>query len=66
MFTFVLVIVIGGQAMATNCEDGALCFETYDKCSLFAQRLNNRPDLDIQAYCERQSIYKFKYAPIKL
>ena len=52
--------------MATNCEDGALCFETYDKCSLFAQRLNNRPDLDIQAYCERQSIYKFKYAPIKL
>ena len=58
--------MIGGQTIATNCEDGALCFESYDKCSVFAQRLNNRPDLTIQAYCERQNIYKFKYAPIKL
>ena len=66
MITFVLVLVIGGETVASNCDEGALCFETYDECSVFAQRLNNRPDLDIRAYCERQSIYKFKYAPIEL
>lgn len=66
MVTFVLVIVIAGHTMAEDCRDGALCFDNSRLCEIFAQRLNNRPDTDIQAYCERQHLYDFKFAPIRI
>jgi hypothetical protein len=67
MITFVLVLIIGGQTVATDCADGALCFEDSDRCWYFAQRLNNRPEgLSIEARCEKQVVYNYRYAPIRL
>ena len=65
MVAFVLVIVISGHTMAQDCRGGALCFDNGRLCEVFAQRLNNRPDTDIQAHCEKQYLYDFKFAPIK-
>jgi len=58
MIAFVLVIIIGGEVIARDCATGALCFETGEQCERFASRLNNRPDLKIQARCEKQQTFE--------
>ena len=50
---FILVIVIGGIAAITNCDEG-LCFEQKSKCEQFAQRIIlNSVNTNISAMCKR-------------
>ena len=53
MNIFLLVIVIGGIAAITDCNDG-LCFEQKSTCERFAQRIIiNSINTNISAMCER-------------
>tara|TARA_E500000081_G_scaffold42121_1_gene45719 strand:- start:584 stop:757 length:174 start_codon:yes stop_codon:yes gene_type:complete len=54
MNIFLLVIVIGGLAAITDCNDGGLCFEQKTHCEKFAQRIIlNSVNTNISAMCER-------------
>jgi|TARA_E500000331_G_scaffold264967_1_gene256136 hypothetical protein len=52
MNIYILVLIIGGIAAVSDCDDGALCFEQKTNCERFAQRiiLNNN---NIAAMCQR-------------
>jgi hypothetical protein len=53
MNIFILIIVIGGIAAISNCEEG-LCFEQKTNCEKFAQRIIlNSINTNISAMCER-------------
>lgn len=54
MDLFILVLVIGGIAAISNCDDGGLCFEQQTHCEKFAQRIIlNSVNTNISAMCER-------------
>tara|TARA_A100001388_G_C28388636_1_gene320398 strand:+ start:285 stop:458 length:174 start_codon:yes stop_codon:yes gene_type:complete len=54
MNIFLLVIVIGGIAAITDCDDGGLCFEEKTNCEKFAQRIIlNSVNTNISAMCSR-------------
>ena len=52
MNIYILVLIIGGIAAVSDCDDGALCFEQKTSCERGAQRiiLNNN---NIAAMCQR-------------
>ena len=53
MNIFILVVVIGGFAAITNCDEG-LCFEQKTNCEKFAQRIIlNSVNTNISAMCRR-------------
>lgn len=54
MNIFILVLIIGGIAAISNCDDGGLCFQEKTVCEKFAQRIIlNSVDTNITAMCQR-------------
>lgn len=53
MNAFILILIIGGIAAITDCNDG-LCFEQKSNCEKFAQRIIlNSVNTNISAMCGR-------------
>ena len=50
MFTYILVIIIGGKEVTSNCEL-SLCFTAFEKCYQHEQRINNGFRSKITAKC---------------
>jgi len=54
MNLYILILIIGGIAAVSDCEDGGLCFEQKSKCEMFAQRIIlNSINTNITAMCKR-------------
>ncbi len=54
MNIYILVLIIGGIAAVSDCDDGALCFEQQTKCEMFAQKIIlNSINTNITAMCQR-------------
>tara|TARA_R110002110_G_scaffold3547_5_gene18122 strand:+ start:193 stop:384 length:192 start_codon:yes stop_codon:yes gene_type:complete len=50
MFTYILVIMISGKEVQSNCEM-SLCFDGLDNCFKFERRINNNIGSQITAKC---------------
>lgn len=49
----ILVLFIGGIYQGTNCDDGGLCFKTFNECEKFSARINLQNQPGVMAMCER-------------
>jgi hypothetical protein len=56
MFTYILVIIISGKEVTSNCEL-SMCFNTFEKCYQYEQRINNGLRSDITAKCVNTKDY---------
>ena len=50
MFTYILVIIISGKEVTSNCEL-SMCFNAFEKCYQYEQRINNGFRSEITAKC---------------
>tara|TARA_Y100001973_G_C5173082_1_gene320246 strand:- start:245 stop:418 length:174 start_codon:yes stop_codon:yes gene_type:complete len=54
MNIFILVLIIGGFSVVSNCNDGGLCFEQKTECEKFALSIIlNSANTNITAMCKR-------------